>query len=420
VRTAGLACGFAAAELVRYGAFLVSWLVLGGAVLDGAVLDGHLTGATIGWWALALAVSLGCGAGTVRLQAALVVLVGGRLRRRLLAGLLQLGDRERDLAGSGLLLGRSFEVETVEDQIAGDALRNLGAPVDLVLAAVLLGAALGPAAVGVLVLSVAAAALAAHRYGRHRRIWTVERLRLGAELTEQLAGHRTRAVQQPAARRHDGEAEALARYAALSAPMDRWRVVLTVAVPRGFALAGIALLAHTARDAGQATMAAGAAGVLFSTAALTSAGAGLAGIAEARAAWDQLRTLLTAPSTPDGDPLLPAAERNHLLLAPLAMNVLLGRAWPAGSDDLEQAYQVCVELGLGPLLERMPGGMAQLVGETGWQLSAGERSLVFLARALLTDPPVPLPVPAHALDALDPVSRAAVLRVALQRAGQIR
>jgi ATP-binding cassette, subfamily B, bacterial len=31
----------------------------------------------------------------------------------------------------------------------------------------------------------------------------------------------------------------------------------------------------------------------------------------------------------------------------------------------------------------MPSGMFQLVGETGWQLSHGERSRLFLARAVL-------------------------------------
>ena len=50
---------------------------------------------------------------------------------------------------------------------------------------------------------------------------------------------------------------------------------------------------------------------------------------------------------------------------------------------MQDAWQVCRELGLGPLIERMPGGLEQMVGETGWQLSQGERSRVFLARALL-------------------------------------
>ena len=41
------------------------------------------------------------------------------------------------------------------------------------------------------------------------------------------------------------------------------------------------------------------------------------------------------------------------------------------------------ELDLGPLLARMPSGLEQLVGDSGWQLSHGERSRLFIARSLL-------------------------------------
>jgi ATP-binding cassette subfamily B protein len=41
------------------------------------------------------------------------------------------------------------------------------------------------------------------------------------------------------------------------------------------------------------------------------------------------------------------------------------------------------ELGLGDLIERMPAGLMQPVGETAWQLSQGEKSRVRLARVLL-------------------------------------
>jgi ATP-binding cassette, subfamily B, bacterial len=34
------------------------------------------------------------------------------------------------------------------------------------------------------------------------------------------------------------------------------------------------------------------------------------------------------------------------------------------------------------LLERLPAGLPQLIGETGWRLSHGERSRLFMARAL--------------------------------------
>jgi ATP-binding cassette subfamily B protein len=60
-------------------------------------------------------------------------------------------------------------------------------------------------------------------------------------------------------------------------------------------------------------------------------------------------------------------------------------AVPAAVRAEERAREVCGELGLGPLVERMPSGMRQVVGETGWQLSHGEKSRVFLARALLAD-----------------------------------
>jgi ATP-binding cassette subfamily B protein len=81
--------------------------------------------------------------------------------------------------------------------------------------------------------------------------------------------------------------------------------------------------------------------------------------------------------------MVPQGHENHILSAPLAFNLLLGRPHPHSDDDLREAREVCEELGLGPLIERMPAGLNQMVGETGWQLSHGERSRVFIARALL-------------------------------------
>lgn len=81
--------------------------------------------------------------------------------------------------------------------------------------------------------------------------------------------------------------------------------------------------------------------------------------------------------------LAPQFHENHLLSAPLAFNLLMGRSWPPSPEELAEAELLCAELGLGPLLSRMPGGLLQQVGETGWQLSQGERSRIYLARALL-------------------------------------
>jgi ATP-binding cassette subfamily B protein len=86
--------------------------------------------------------------------------------------------------------------------------------------------------------------------------------------------------------------------------------------------------------------------------------------------------------------LAPQARDNFLFGGSLAFNLLMGRRWPALPADLADADAVCRELGLGDLLDRLPGGLHQMVGETGWQLSQGERARVFLARALLQNPDV--------------------------------
>jgi ATP-binding cassette, subfamily B, bacterial len=81
----------------------------------------------------------------------------------------------------------------------------------------------------------------------------------------------------------------------------------------------------------------------------------------------------------------PQFHENHVFSESLAFNLLMGRRWPPRTEDLELAGDVCRRLGLGELLDRMPGGLFQLVGDTGWRLSHGERSRVFIARALLQD-----------------------------------
>ncbi|MCI0652890.1 MAG: ABC transporter ATP-binding protein/permease [Methylococcaceae bacterium] len=81
----------------------------------------------------------------------------------------------------------------------------------------------------------------------------------------------------------------------------------------------------------------------------------------------------------------PQFHENHILSGTLAFNLLMGRRWPPSPEDLVEAEELCLELGLGDLLERMPSGLLQMVGETGWQLSHGERSRLYLARALLQD-----------------------------------
>lgn len=81
--------------------------------------------------------------------------------------------------------------------------------------------------------------------------------------------------------------------------------------------------------------------------------------------------------------MAPQFHENHIFTETFAFNVLMGRRYPPTDEDLQEAAQICAELGLSDLLNRMPSGFQQMVGESGWQLSHGERSRVFIARALL-------------------------------------
>ena len=81
----------------------------------------------------------------------------------------------------------------------------------------------------------------------------------------------------------------------------------------------------------------------------------------------------------------PQFHDNHVLMGTFAFNLLMGKRWPPTEGDLSEAEEICRKLGLGPLLDRMPSGMQQIVGETGWQLSHGERSRLYIARSIIQD-----------------------------------
>lgn len=116
-------------------------------------------------------------------------------------------------------------------------------------------------------------------------------------------------------------------------------------------------------------------------------GAVLAGLRQPQAGLLLLQGLDRRTLGPDrwrsGVVAAPQFHENHVFSGTLAFNLLMSRTWPPRPEDLELATAICEELGLGDLLARMPAGLMQIVGETGWQLSHGERSRLFIARALM-------------------------------------
>jgi ATP-binding cassette subfamily B protein len=113
----------------------------------------------------------------------------------------------------------------------------------------------------------------------------------------------------------------------------------------------------------------------------------------------------------------PQFHENHVLTETFAFNLLLARGWPPTQRDLEEAEQVCRELGLDELIRRMPAGLMQMVGESGWQLSHGERSRLFVARALLQG--ARLVILDESLAALDPENVEKVMQCVERRAATL-
>jgi len=294
---------------------------------------------------------------------------------------------------------------------------------------------------------------------RRRRVWTSARLSQTDELLEAIAGQRTRLVQ--------GDDDAAPRdrrlgdYARLGARADRPFAMLAVAVETltsaALARQALAPILRAERESarapapppsaaprpahdvaagmlrvrglsvqrgghsvlhdidldlvpGERAVLAGASGAGKSTLATALAGilpttrghVGLDGAQPTDAGWRERVGLV------------PQHGDNHVLLAPVAFNLLMGRGWPASEEDLAEAVAVCSELGLGPVLARMPAGLGQTIGETGWRLSQGERARLCLARALLADHDVL--ILDEPLGALDPQTARTVLAVARRRA----
>lgn len=110
----------------------------------------------------------------------------------------------------------------------------------------------------------------------------------------------------------------------------------------------------------------------------------------------------------------PQFHENHIFTGTLAFNLLMGTRWPPRAVDMQDAEKICSDLGLGDLLQRMPSGLLQMVGEGGWQLSHGERSRIFVARALLGKAQVVILDESFA--ALDPENLRTALECTLERA----
>jgi ATP-binding cassette, subfamily B, bacterial len=113
----------------------------------------------------------------------------------------------------------------------------------------------------------------------------------------------------------------------------------------------------------------------------------------------------------------PQFHENHVLSQSFAFNLLMGREWPASASSMAEATAIVKELGLDELVKKMPGGIGQAVGETGWQLSHGEKSRLFIARTLLQG--AELVILDESFASLDPETMGVAVRCVLKHAPSV-
>jgi ATP-binding cassette subfamily B protein len=115
--------------------------------------------------------------------------------------------------------------------------------------------------------------------------------------------------------------------------------------------------------------------------------------------------------------MAPQFQENYVFSDTLGFNLLMGRRWPPQPEDLEEAEQMLRELGLGEVFDRMPSGFQQMLGESGWQLSHGERSRLYIARTLLQK--ADMIILDESFGALDPENLSLSLQCVLNRAATV-
>lgn len=493
--------------------YVLSWWLIGRAVFQGRVETSWLLA-----WALLLLTLIPLRLLGTWLQGITAVTVGGLLQKRLLYGALRLEPDEIRHMGTGQLMGRIFEAESVESLSLAGGVRGLTALIELIFAVWILSVGAGGLwHAGLLLFWVGLTSVFLYLFYQRRREWTHGRRNLTHDLVEGMVGHRTRLMQTAPHQWHDGEDGALTSYIGTSGETDRAAAQLEVVASRGWMVVGLLglLPAFAAGNANPAAIAISIGGVLSANLALVKLTGGLINqLLAAIIAWEQIAPIFKAAARPqslsegetavspshspspgnpilqahnvtfryqaNGEPVLhqcqleikageqillegasgggkstlaailtglrnpdsgllllhgfdrrtlsdaewrrhavssPQFHENHVVSNTFLFNLLMGCQWPPRLEDVQAAEALCVQLGLGDLLTRMPAGLLQMVGETGWQLSHGERSRLFIARALLQK--ADLIILDESLAALDPINLLQVIDCVQEQASTL-
>jgi ATP-binding cassette subfamily B protein len=344
-------------------------------------------------------------------DARLTVTVGDFLRRRVLAVQLAADPGRRRAEGIGAHLGRVLDLELVERAVQeAGAVLAVGIA-ELIGATVILILLLDPLAVVPVAAAIAGGAVVARQVAHNGGEENAARRGLATELLHLLLGYRAVTIFAGPADR-DRATDGVERLRCFEARGDAARTLLVTVLPRLAALALLALLALEPTASGGETAAALGA-ILLALAGLERSALAVSDLAVAAPAWSEARPLLRPETAPGGPAasgggrgtwagalrrvrcdrpvggvgrasIAPAPGEDVLFHRSLASNALVAtRSWPPQEEQLDALEQTLEPLGLAAVVERMPSGLGQPLGETGWRLSEGERARFSLLRALL-------------------------------------
>jgi ATP-binding cassette subfamily B protein len=231
-RAAALTIG---AHLVHHALLLLAWWLIGRGILQGR--------SDLGWlfaWALVLLSIVPLRAAQSWYASVAALRIGAVLKRRLLAGVLELDTDYLRSRGIGRLLALVIESEAVESLAISTGLIGATALIDLAMAGWVLTRGAGGGVLAVLLLVwVLVIGLLAGRYTKRRIGWARARLTMTHALVERMVGHTTRLAQEPVERWHEREDAATSSYLAHSRVMDRLGASLDVLAPRGWTLIAV-------------------------------------------------------------------------------------------------------------------------------------------------------------------------------------
>ena len=515
--------GWLGAFILQNVIFILSWWLIGRVILDGQTDRGWV------WaWSLLLITVIPFQMVGSWMQNRFSESIGVIFKQRLLYGALKMNPDDIRHLGTGQLLERVMEAESVEMLALGGGLTALISILQLGSAAWVLsqgaGGLLSVSILGIWLIAILVAGWVNYNNGRQ---WTDTYRVMTNNLVEKMVGHRTRLAQEDPNHRHDDEDIELDHYQSLTKSFSATGTFLN-GIPTLWLVAGLACFVPvlaSSRDVQLSGMALGLGGVMLAQQAFGMIQAGIQNDIMFLLSWGQVKPIYEAASKPEflptvflntkssipldpsennipsldqskppfitahnltyrfsplrhpalnncsleifvGDHLIlegssgggkttlgavlsglrkpdsgllflhgydwqslgesawrkrvvmaPQFHENHIFNETFAFNLLMGRRWPPQDEDMRVAEEVCNELGLGDLLARMPSGWQQMVGENGWQLSHGERSRVFIARALLQN--AEMVIMDESFGALDPENLFLALDCAQRRAATL-